>query len=80
MWHVSSRSGVATLQTAMHLLLTDRSPTADDRGKVDRRIINHQPVGQDHKSAGVVVKLFTVPSEEIGREECHILRGMDVKL
>jgi len=30
-WHVSSRSGVATLRTAMHLLLTYllRSPTAD---------------------------------------------------
>ena len=24
MWHVSSRSGVATLQTAIHLLLTYR--------------------------------------------------------
>ena len=40
MWHVSSRSAVATLQTAIHLLLTylqpvmvDETPDLQDRGR-----------------------------------------------
>ena len=39
MWHVSSRSGVATLRTAIHLLLTyllfDRQTAADLAGEED---------------------------------------------
>ena len=34
MWHVSSRSGVATLRTAIHLLLTEAEVSSRANGQV----------------------------------------------
>ena len=55
MWHVSSRSGVATLRTAIHLLLVTRVKDGADGAKTGR---------WDYQSKGVrptVRRLLYVP-------------------
>ena len=71
MWHVSSRSGVATLRTAIHLLLTYKhvkgkgSPYSITERKVPELfpVLGSQPAGDaSHKPGGRLPLLFARPA------------------